>query len=66
MNALSEAEWRTTFERAGFTQVETQRVHDRRGPGEPAAFESDQCIADHEAKKALHAAGSLWIHARKP
>jgi hypothetical protein len=41
-------------------------VIDSRGPGDPQAFECDECVPDYEAQRALHAAGSLWIHARKP
>ena len=66
MNALSQADWHKAFERAGFTEVRTQRVHDTRGPGERSDFQSDECVPDFEAQRALHEAGSLWIHGRKP
>ena len=46
-----------------FADVTTDRVIDSRGPGDPKAFECDECVPDYEAQRALHAAGSLWIHA---
>jgi len=66
MQSRSEAGWREAFEAARFQDVRTERVIDSRGPGEREAFECDECVPDYDAQKALHAAGSLWIHARKP
>lgn len=55
MHHLSTEQWRAAFERAGFVEVATQRVHDRRAP--------DALDPRHAASKAD---GSLWISARKP
>ncbi len=66
MNRLSEAEWRAAFERAGFVDVGTERVVDRRGIGDEADFEPSEHYPDYATKKAVHDAGSLWIHAVKP
>ena len=66
LHSRSEAGWREAFEAVGFEHVRTERVIDSRGPGDPQAFECDECVPDYEAQRALHAAGSLWIHARKP
>lgn len=62
----SEAQWRTAFERAGFTSVETRRVVDRRGPGDASAFQPDDWYASWDDRVAAHAQGSLWIRALKP
>jgi len=66
MHCLPEAEWRARLERAGFTAIELARVIDSRGPGDRASFAPSAHFADWETKAALHAAGSLWLHARKP
>ena len=63
MHWLSEAEWAEAFRAAGFAKVEAQRVVDRRGPGDPAAFEPSKWYATWEEKLAVHEAGSLWIRA---
>jgi len=63
MHWLSEAEWAAAFRKAGFAEVETKRVVDRRGPGDEAAFEPNKWYATWAEKRAVHDAGSLWIHA---
>lgn len=65
MQSRSEAGWKQAFEAAGFQDVRTERVIDSRGPGDPEAFECDECVPDYEAKQALHSSGSLWIRALK-
>jgi ubiquinone/menaquinone biosynthesis C-methylase UbiE len=62
MHCLSEEEWRTRLERAGFHDVVLARVIDSRGPGERASFTPSAHSPDWETHAALHAAGSLWIH----
>lgn len=66
MHWKGEAEWRTTFEAAGFTDVSTSRVIDSRGPGDEASFTPDECLPTWADKVAQHEAGSLWIQAQKP
>jgi ubiquinone/menaquinone biosynthesis C-methylase UbiE len=66
MHRLSEAGWRQAFERAGFAGVRLARVVDSRGPGDPASFAPSVCYPDWETRRAVHAAGSLWIHGEKP
>lgn len=62
LHRLDEAGWRAAFERAGFTGVTTERVIDSRGF---SAEGCDECSPDVEAKRKLHEAGTLWIHAEK-
>ncbi|MCZ6596790.1 MAG: methyltransferase domain-containing protein [Planctomycetota bacterium] len=66
MHFLVADEWRRAFERAGFGDVTTSRVIDRRGPGDPAGFEPNEWTPDWETKLSVHENGSLWIHAEKP
>jgi len=66
LHRLDAAGWRAAFERAGFVEVTSARVIDSRGPGDEGSFEGDECEPDWGAKKALHEAGTLWIHAEKP
>ena len=65
MHRLGEAEWKQRFEVAGFQGVTTERVVDSR-PLDEAGFEPSVYFPDLEAKRANHAAGSLWIHAERP
>lgn len=65
LNHLSEEEWKTRFEAAGFSPVETRRVIDTRGPGDEGAFEPSTHAPTWQVRVELHAAGSLWIHAEK-
>jgi ubiquinone/menaquinone biosynthesis C-methylase UbiE len=65
MHCLSENEWRAKLESAGFANVELARVIDSRGPGDPAQFKPSPHCRDWNARVALHAAGSLWMHAEK-
>ncbi len=65
LHRLGEREWREAFERAGFAAVRTTRVLDSRGPA-AAHVPCDECEPTHDARAALHAAGTLWIHAEKP
>jgi len=65
LHRLSAEDWQAALQRAGFVEAESSRVIDSRGPGDPGAG-GDECVPDHEARRALHAAGTLWIHARKP
>jgi arsenite methyltransferase len=62
---LGEAQWRAAFERAGFTELKTERVRDRRGPGTESEFRPSAHAPDWAAQLELHACGSLWISARK-
>jgi ubiquinone/menaquinone biosynthesis C-methylase UbiE len=66
MTWLSETEWASRFEAAGFTGVSTSRVVDSRGPGDEASFKPGRAYPDWEAWVAFRAAGSLWIHGEKP
>jgi arsenite methyltransferase len=66
MHCLPEEEWRARVERAGFREVDLTRVIDSRGPGDRASFRPSAHAPDWETQVALHAAGSLWISARKP
>ncbi len=66
MHYLGADAWREAFERAGFITVTTSRVVDRRGPGDPTAFEVSEWYPDWETKLSVHENGSLWIHAAKP
>lgn len=66
MHRLDEAGWRAAFERAGLVEVESERVHDSRGPGEAADFQVGGCFPDWESYVAFHDAGSLWLRGRKP
>jgi SAM-dependent methyltransferase len=63
MAFLSEAEWSRLFGEAGFEGVETRRLVDRRGPGDPETFEPSAHYPDW--RLAAHAAGSLWIRGSK-
>jgi len=66
LHRLSESGWREAFEQAGFAPVTTARVIDSRGPGAAHDFQGDECEPSFDAKKALHAAGTLRIRAEKP
>ena len=65
MHCLSESEWRARLEAAGFASIEISRVIDSRGPGDPAQFKPSEHCKDWNARVALHAAGSLWMHAQR-
>jgi ubiquinone/menaquinone biosynthesis C-methylase UbiE len=65
LHRLSGAAWRQAFERAGFTRVTSARIIDSRGPGPAHEFRADECEPSFEAKRALHAAGTLHIRAEK-
>jgi len=65
MAFLPQAEWTATFERAGFAEVESERVLDSRGPGDEASFQPDAHCPDWRTRVELHGAGSLWIRATK-
>lgn len=62
---LTEAEWGTAFESAGFVDFETERVVDPAGPGDEASFEPSDWSPDWATHVEMHAAGSLWLRARK-
>jgi arsenite methyltransferase len=66
MHYLSEAEWRTALDSAGFEGVQAERVIDSRGPGDEASFEPDAHTPDWTTRVELHGAGSLWLRASKP
>ena len=66
MQRMSESGWRAAFERAGFADVSTSRVVDRRGPGDEASFQPSAACPDWSAQVAAHGAGSLRITAVKP
>jgi len=66
MHYLSIDEWKAAFERAGFTNFETERVVDPRGPGDEADFEANEWTPDWQTKLDTHAAGALWMRATKP
>jgi len=65
MNRKSEAEWIAALQAAGFAEVEARRVVDRRGPTPEADFVAGPWCPDHATHVAAHAAGSLWLIARK-
>lgn len=65
MHCLGGNAWRAKMERAGFRDIELERVIDSRGPGERERFKPSEHCPDWESKVALHAAGSLWIHGTK-
>lgn len=65
MHCLSEAEWTSRLERAGFGSIVATRVLDSRGPGDEATFRPNAHCPDWETQVALHAAGSLWLSARR-
>lgn len=66
LHRLGEANWKRAFETVGFTAVTTARVLDSRGVGDASEFRPDECEATFEARKALHAAGTLRVRAEKP
>jgi len=65
LHRLSEQGWKDAFAKAGFVNVTTARVIDTRGPGSAHDFCPDECEASFEAKKSLHAAGTLRVRAEK-
>jgi SAM-dependent methyltransferase len=62
---LGAEEWRSRFERAGFVNVRTERLFDRRCASDAREFQPDCCVPDHATHLALRAAGSLWIRGEK-
>jgi len=54
--------WHALLDQAGYVNIETSRVLDRRGL---EGIECDECSPDDEARKALRDAGTLWIRAEK-
>lgn len=65
MHFLGEDEWKQRFEKAGFTDVATERVVDSRGPGDESAFQPNEWYTSWPDKQAMHDAGSLWIRGKK-
>jgi len=65
LKRLDEAGWRAAVEAAGYRGARTTRVIDSRGPGSAHDFRPDECEESFDAKRELHAAGTLWIHADK-
>jgi ubiquinone/menaquinone biosynthesis C-methylase UbiE len=65
MIGLKESEWVASLYDAGFAGVEARRVVDRRGPGNEARFEPSEWHPTWADRVAYHAAGSLWLHAKK-
>ena len=63
LHRKDEAGWRAAFEAVGFTNVSTERVIDSRADD---GLATDECTPTEEKKKALRAAGTLWIQAEKP
>ena len=63
---LDAREWREELVKAGFTDVASSHVVDRRGPGDPSGFEPSDWWATFEDKQAYHSAGSLHLTARRP
>ena len=63
LQVLAETEWAQLFRDAGFSNVETKRVIDSRGPGEEADFTPNETYPDFATRASFHEAGSLWIHA---
>ena len=47
------------------TSVETRRLVDSRGPGDPDSFEPSVHFPDWQTRVAAHAAGSLWVRGGK-
>ncbi|MFT7486302.1 MAG: SAM-dependent methyltransferase [Candidatus Paceibacteria bacterium] len=65
MHHLSPAAWQAAFEKAGFTNVRTERVVDRRGAGVEAEFKSSSTYPDWDTYREYCEAGSLWVHGEK-
>lgn len=66
MHWLGESEWKAALESAGFADVTSERVIDRRGPGEEASFTPSAHTPDYLTAVELHQAGSLYLRATKP
>ena len=66
MHCLPEAEWLERLARAGFREIESERVLDSRGPGDESAFEPSRWVPTWSDAVASHAAGSLWLRAVRP
>lgn len=65
MHCLSQDQWTSAFQAAGFAAVEMERVRDSRGPGNAADFKPSECYADWATWKAVKDTGSLWIRAQR-
>ena len=65
MAFLSVSEWEELFGDAGFAAIETRRLVDSRGPGDPDTFEPSTHYPDWTTRVAAHEAGSLWIRGVK-
>jgi ubiquinone/menaquinone biosynthesis C-methylase UbiE len=65
MHHISPEDWKAAFEKAGFTNVSTELVVDRRGPDENIVIREGGTFPDLETYKAYCATGSLWVHAEK-
>lgn len=65
LNHLSEGEWVTALEQAGFSNAKAARVIDRRDPGKPEDFQDSGAFSSWENYLAYRDAGSLWVHAEK-
>ena len=66
MHWLGESEWVSALESAGFVEVSSERVIDRRGAGDRASFTPSEHMPDFKAACELHQAGSLYLRATKP
>lgn len=66
MHWLSESDWCKALQTAGYTSVESERVLDRRGPGEESQFTPTKHTPDWKTAQELHQAGSLYCRATKP
>lgn len=65
MHHISPEDWKSAFEKAGFENVATELVVDRRGPDENVVIREGGTFPDLETYKAYCATGSLWVHAEK-
>ncbi|MFT7676567.1 MAG: ubiquinone/menaquinone biosynthesis C-methylase UbiE [Planctomycetota bacterium] len=66
MHWLGEDEWKSALEAAGFAEVSTERVIDRRGAGDEASFTPSTHTPDFKTANELHQAGSLYLRGTKP
>lgn len=65
MQHLAPEEWTARLEAAGFGDVATRYVVDRRGPGEESEFEPSDWYPTFADRVAFHDAGSLWLSAAR-
>jgi ubiquinone/menaquinone biosynthesis C-methylase UbiE len=65
LHRLGEGGWKAAFEHAGYRDATTTRVTDSRGPAAAHEAPCDECEPTMDARRELHAAGTLWVRAEK-